>query len=304
MTVTSRTLPRVCIVGGGPAGMAAGIWAARLGLTPVIVDAGERLGGQLLSLTNEITDYPGIARTSGPELAERFAQHVRAMDVEVRLGLRVTSLRMPRVVLSDSSEIGADAVVLAPGVRRRTLGLPRERGLVGHGVSYSVTRDAAIAADGVGVVVGGGDAALEGAVILSGVCREVHLVHRAGLRARPDFVESLRACDNVRVHADREVVELVGDRSLEEVVLDGGERIRCDGLFVRVGVEPRLGAFAADLPTDPGGYLVTDRRGRCADLVYAVGDICSPGYMSITAAVGQAMTACKHIQLTLRRAGV
>ncbi len=304
MTATSRQLPRVCIVGGGPGGMAAGIWATRLGLAPVIVEASERLGGQLLTLTNPITDYPGIVRTSGPDLAERFAGHVRAMDVGVRLGLRVTSLRSQRVALSDGSELSADAVILATGVRRRTLGLPRERDLVGRGVSYSVTRDAAMAAGGVGVVVGGGDAALEGAEILSGICREVHLIHRARLRARPDFVESVGACRNVHVHAGCEVVELVGDTSLREVQLDDGARIACDGLFVRVGVEPHLGRLGEGLPTDAAGYLVADRHGRCADRVYAVGDICSPGYMSISAAVGQAMTTCKHIQLTLRRADV
>lgn len=304
MTAMSRALPRVLIVGGGPGGMAAGIWAARLGLAPIIVDSGEQLGGQLLTLTNEITDYPGIVRTSGPALAGRFADHVRAMDVDVRLGLRVTSLRLPRVALSDGTELGTDAVVLAPGVRRRTLGLPRERNLAGRGVSYSVTRDSSIAAGGVGVVVGGGDAAFEGAVLLSGICREVHLIHRAELRARPDFVEAVQACANVRVHADQEVVELIGDTSLRGVVLDGGARIPCGALFVRVGVEPHLGPLADGLPTDPEGYLTVDRRGRCAARVYAVGDICSPGFMSITAAVGQAMTACKHIQLTLRRAGV
>jgi thioredoxin reductase len=114
----------------------------------------------------------------------------------------------------------------------------------------------------------------------------------------------VRACDNVREHAGREVVGLIGDTSLVEVELDDGARIPCDGLFVRVGVEPRLGPLGEGLPTDSAGYLVADRHGHCAGRVYAVGDICSPGYMSISAAVGQSMTACKHIQLTLRRADV
>lgn len=295
---------RVCVIGGGPGGMAAGIWCARLGLDAVIVESGDRLGGQLLTLSNEITDYPGFPSTDGPGLAARFADHVRAMEVEVRLGQRVTSVDLPRVETAPGGAIQVDAAILALGVRRRSLGLPHEADLVGRGVSYSVTRDAAIAAGDVGVVVGGGDAALEGVLILSEVCREVHLVHRCEMRARADFVVAARGRDNVHVHADREVVGLLGDDRLAGVLLDDGTCLDCRGLFVRIGVEPHLGTLGRGLELDEGGYLVVDRFNRCARGVYAVGDICSPDYMSISAAVGQAMIACKHIQLTWRRAGV
>ena len=295
---------RVCVIGGGPGGMAAGIWCARLGRAAGGVEAGDRLGGQLLTLTNEITDYPGFPSTDGPSLAARFVEHLRGMEVPVRLGVRATALDLPHVHTAGGGAIEADAVVLALGVRRRALGLPREAALVGRGVSYSVTRDADTADGDVGVVVGGGDAALEGALILSDVCREVHLVHRRELRAREDFIESVRARANVRFHPDREVVELLGEGRLAGVVLDDGARLDCRALFVRVGVEPRLGSVGRGLATDADGYLEVDRFNRCEDRVYAVGDICSPDFMSISAAVGQAMIACKHIQLTWRRAGV
>ena len=300
----SRPLPRVCIVGGGPGGMAAGIWAARLGLEPVIVEAGTRLGGQLLTLTNEITDYPGFPSIDGPGLAAKFEEHVRTMGVEVLLGQSVNSLVPPRIQTSAGTELRADAAILATGVRRRTLGIEREEDFKGRGVSYSVTRDAHRVAGGVGVVVGGGDAAVEGALILSDMCREVVLVHRAQLRARPDFVTSVRSRTNIHVLAGREVVGLLGEASLEAVVLDDDTRLETRALFIRVGVEPRLGALAVGLPVDAGGYLEVDRQYRCKGDIYAVGDICSPRTMSISAAVGQAMIACKHIQLTARRAGV
>ena len=291
--------PRVCIVGGGPGGMAAGIWSVRLGLRPHLIEAGDALGGQLLRVFSPITDYPGFPRIDGPGLVERFVEHLVAVDVQVSLNSRVAAIDVDplRVRLDDGGIVDADAVILAIGVRRRTLGLANESRLRGRGISYTVSRDKATVAGRDAVVVGGGDAAFEGACILSQVCRRVHLVHRGSGCARPDFRDVVRERPSIRVHPDRSVETILGDQRVSGVRLDDDTSLACEGVFVRIGVEPRTAELCGVLPTDEQGYLRVDRSNRCLGSVYAVGDICSPQAMSVSAATGQAMVACKHIQL-------
>ena len=278
--------------------MAAGIWSVRLGLTPHVLEAGDALGGQLLRVYSPITDYPGIPRTDGPGLVERFVDHLHSAEVDVSLGCRVSSIDIDplQVRLDGGGVVDADAVILATGVRRRTLGLAEEVRMKGRGISYTVSRDKAMVAGGDAVVVGGGDAAFEGAVILADVCRQVHLVHRDAVCARGDFRESVRQRASVRVHPGRSVVAILGDQGVDGVRLDDGTVLPCEGVFVRIGVEPRSADLSVGLPTDERGYLQVDRHNRCVGAVYAVGDACSPDAMSVSAATGQAMIACKHIQ--------
>jgi len=278
--------------------MAAGIWSARLGLRPVILEAGDALGGQLLRVYSPITDYPGIRRIDGPSLADRFEQHAREMGVDVVLGCRVTAIDgdPPRVSTRSHGIVDADAVVLATGVGRRTLGVTGETQLKGRGLSYTVSRDKQTVAGRDAVVVGGGDGAFEGVLILSDVCRRVHLVHRDNVCARHDFRRAVARRATVQVHTGRSVVAVLGDEQVTGVRLDDGTVLPCDGVFVRIGVEPRGTALCGELSLDEQGFVEVDRWNRCANTVYAVGDICSPQAMSVSVAVGQAMIACKHIQ--------
>jgi len=278
--------------------MAAGIWAVRLGLRPCLFEAGEALGGQLLRVHSPITDYPGIPTTDGPGLARRFAAHCEHAGVSVELACAVTGLRRDPLQLhtATTGSMPVDAVILATGVSRRVLGLASERRLRGRGVSYTVTRDRGTVEGEVAVIVGGGDAAFEGAALLAEVCGEVHLVHRGTVVARPDFRAEVERDPRIDVHAGRSVVEVLGDPDVRGVRLDDGREIPCAGLFVRIGVEPATGTLCGDLTVDERGYLVVDRDNRCAPGIYAVGDLCSPDVMSVSVAVGQAMIACKHIQ--------
>ena len=278
--------------------MAAAIWAWRLGLRIELLEAGERLGGQLCSVLSPITDYPGVPDADGPALAARFAEHLARTKATVRLGCRVSGLDPDRGTLETSGgrRLRAQAIVLALGARRRRLGLGDEHRYVGRGVSYSVSKDRGLVAGQTAVVVGGGDSAAEGAVRLAALCPEVHLVLRGTLRARPDFVAQAEAEPRIRWHRGRRVTALYGEKRLEGVVLDDGERIGCAGLFVRIGVEPDTSFVRACLPCDEQGFLVVDTAQRCRGVVYAVGDVCSPRAMAVSVATGQAFVACKDIQ--------
>jgi thioredoxin reductase len=279
--------------------MAAAIWATRLGLRPLVVEATAQLGGQLRGVLSPITDYPGLPDVDGPTLALRLAEHVKVAQVPLRLRARVIGLEPEkgRVLLAGGAALRAHAVIVATGARRRHLGLGDERRFVGRGVSYSVSKDLRRAAGGVAVVVGGGDSAVEGAARLAELCSTVHLVARGALGARPDFVAAALGHRNVRLHEGRRVVGLQGRAELESVLLDDGTELACRMLYVRIGVEPASEPFRHSFRCDPSGLLVVDAHQRCRDRVYAVGDVCTPpDVLAVAVAGGQAMVACKHIQ--------
>lgn len=282
--------------------MAAGIWAVRLGLRPHLIDARPRLGGQLLSVHSPITDYPGIQDVDGPALAARFIEHLEALEIEVTLDARVSTIEPSQGVVhtGDGQAIRGDGIIVATGALRRRLGLDAEPELVGRGVSYSVSKDRDRAAGRAAVVVGGGDSAVEGATSLASRCPQVHLVHRSPLSARPDFVAALRGHANLQQHPNRQVAALQGETALESVSLDDGTLIRCATLFIRIGVEPVTSFARGILPCDDRGFLLVDAHQRCCDRVYAVGDVCSPDAMAVSVATGQAMIACKHLQTSWR----
>ncbi|MBW2257448.1 MAG: FAD-dependent oxidoreductase [Deltaproteobacteria bacterium] len=296
-------VPDVLIVGGGPAGMTAGIWARSTGLQPRLIEAGPELGGQLRTVLSPIVDYPGIQDVDGPALVRHLADHFEAVQVPVRYGCRVVSLdaTAPSVTLADGEVLAADALILATGATRRRLGLEGEQRL--EGVYNSVSRFRDRTAGGVATIVGGGDSAFEGAVRLAQDCRAVHLVHRGSVVARPDFRRGAEEHPRVTVHGGRAVTALIGAQRLEAVRLDDGRELRCGGLYVRVGVQPRTTFAAGVLPMDDAGYLRVDDHCRCAPGVYAIGDVCSPGAMAVSVAAGQAMIACKHLQRRWLRGG-
>jgi len=294
--------PVVLIIGGGPGGMAAGIWAARLGLRPHILEQGAELGGQLLAVKSPITDYPGFPHTDGPTLAAKLAAHVEAMAVPVTLGCAAGSVAVagPSVRTAAGETLPADAVVIATGAARRRLGLAEEARLTGRGVYYSVSRDRHRVAGRDAVIVGGGDSAVEGAGLLAEICPQVHLVARGALRARPDFIRRARSSPRIRFHIGRRVTRLSGTPHLAGVVLDDGTELGCAGLFIRIGVRPQTDFLrGAGLPLDEQGFLTTDEHQRCRGAVYAIGDSCAAtaAVMSVSVSAGQAMIACKHIQL-------
>jgi thioredoxin reductase len=159
-----------------------------------------------------------------------------------------------------------------------------------------VSKDRQLARGKIAVVVGGGDSAVEGATRLAATSREVHVVHRSALVARPDFVAAAEREPRVAWHAGRKVERLIGTERLEAVVLDDGTRLACSALYVRIGVQPTTEFVRGVLPMSAQGFLTVDGDQRCRGRVYAVGDVCSPAAMAVTVATGQAMVACKHIQ--------
>ncbi|GAB6147513.1 thioredoxin-disulfide reductase [Stetteria hydrogenophila] len=278
----------VVVVGGGPAGFSAAMYAARFLLKTVVL--AEEVGGQL-NYTDWVDDYPALGRIKASDLVRRFRSHAEDLfGVEVYERVRVERFERVddtwfRVTGTRGLDVYAKTIILATGSRRRKLNVPGEREYAGRGVSYCSVCDAPFykGKDAV-AVVGGGDAAFEGAILLSGYVKKVYLIHRRrGFRAKPFFVEVARSKPNIEFVLDSVVKEIRGDgsRVTSVVVVNkvtGEEReIPVNGVFIEIGFEPPKEWYQSlGLETDEAGYIKVDEWMRTnIPGVFAAGDCTS-----------------------------
>jgi thioredoxin reductase (NADPH) len=297
----------VAIVGAGPAGMSAAVWAHTLKLRHAVLDAGDAPGGQLRRAFDRIVDYPGIAEAKdGAELATRFVRHLDSLGIHVWRGAAVTRIDVASCTVETAAagRVAARFLILATGVRPRKLAVPGEADVVGRGMSPSAAKYADRFRGERVLVIGGGDAAFEEAIILAEGCEHVTLAHRGErFRARADFRDRVRAHPRIRLLTNTRLEAIEGDERVERAQLRGPEeRFAVDvaGVFVCVGVVPNAEFVAGQLDLDDRGYIRTDvRQGTSADRVYAAGDVCSGSSFTIAAAVGQGAAAVKDVQRRL-----
>ena len=288
----------VIIVGGGPAGLAAGLYAARMNLRAVLVDRGA-VGGQLLN-TELIEDYPGIDSILGHELAEKMAAHARHFGLDVREFVPVKEIDLDGDLkvarLENGQELSAPALILAAGGLPRYLGVPGESTLAGRGVSYCAVCDGAFFRDLELAVVGGGDAALEEADFLTRYASKVHLIHRRDeFRAQPILQDRARANAKIEFIMNAEVLEILGDQKVTGLryVQEGEEKVLpVGGVFVFIGFLPNSGLVKPHLEHERDGYIVTDRDMQTSiEGLWAVGDVRAQLTKQIATAAGDGTTA-------------
>ena len=290
----------VVIIGGGPGGYTAALYAARANLTVLLL---EKLtpGGQM-GTTDVIDNYPGFPEgINGFELAMQMKQGAERFGVETKLS-EVLSVDLKGAVKQIRTADGtyqAKTVVLASGAHPRELGLAGERELRGRGVSYCATCDGMFYRGKTVVVVGGGNTAAADVLYLSKLCKKVYLVHRRDtLRAAKVYLDPLQKAENVEVVWDSEVQEILHDGKILGVLVrnkKSGEKTEfsCDGLFVAVGYLPNTGLFRSQVETDEAGYVLADETTRTSlPGVYAVGDLRrKPLRQVVTAAADGAVAA-------------
>ncbi len=301
----------IVIVGGGPAGMAAGLYAARMDLKAVLVDRGP-LGGQLLN-TELIEDYPGFESILGGDLATKMADHARKFGLEIREFSEVESVEAPggagadRVVrLFDGSELRAPAVVLAAGGVPRKLEVPGEIEFAGRGVSYCAVCDGAFFRDQELAVVGGGDAALEEADFLTRYASRVHIIHRRReFRAQPILQDRARANPKIDFILDARVTEIVGDGNVTAVRYQQEgqtKELPVGGVFIFIGFLPNSGLLKTHTEHDSQGFIITGRDMETTiPGVWAVGDVRAQLTKQVTTAVGDGTTAAVAASQYLER---
>lgn len=290
----------VVVVGGGPGGIAAALWCRELGLSVALIEKGAELGGQLLRIFNPIENYPGLRTVNGAELARLFTASLDNQLPVVLKGVAVSSINFADRILSLSNgeAISAGAIVLATGVRRRRLGVPGEAEFLGRGVLESGVGQRNECKSKRVVIVGGGDAAVENAVILGKVASAVTVVHRRGdFSARPEFIDEARSLKNVEFVMNATVDAIDGDSTVRGVRISENGRTReieADAVLIRIGVEPNSSVTAGALDVDAAGYITVDRECRTSlKSIYAIGDIASPTSPTICTAVGMGATAAK-----------
>ena len=243
----------LAIVGAGPAGLTAAIYAARAGLNFVVLEQDGYGGGQIVS-SHEVENYPGLEKISGADLGDTFRAQAEALGAEIRCAI-VTGLRdlgdCKELLIEGEESIQARAVIAATGAMPRKLGVPGEQEFTGAGVSYCATCDGAFFRNKDTLVVGGGDTAVEDAIYLSAICRHVTVILRRGVfRATKVRVDTLNAKENVTIFYNTHLTEIKGKTNVESVVLNGsGGTVEqhMDGVFLAVGVVPVSG-WLKELP--------------------------------------------------------
>ena len=282
----------IIIVGAGPAGLSAAIYARRAGMNTVVYEA-ESYGGQIIN-TPEIENYPAIAKISGFDFADGLYKQAEALGAEIKFD-KVTEIRPVEggfeVATEYSGTETCKAVVLAVGAKNRHMGIAREEELTGKGISYCATCDGAFYKGKTVAVTGGGNTAVEDAIYLCGMAEKVYLVHRRNeFRAEETLVNAAKAIENLEFVTPYVVKELKGEPKLSSVVLenreDGSEKeLAVDGLFVAIGQEPATASFK-DLVTLTGGYIEAGEDCRTnVPGIFAAGD-------GRTKKVRQLTTAC------------
>ena len=296
------------IIGGGPAGMTAGLYGARASLKTLIIERGMP-GGQAAT-TFDIANYPGFpGGISGPDLAMKMYEQTMEHGAEYVFG-EITSMELEgqvkRIVVNDEV-LASKTVILATGAEPRKLGAPGEERLRGRGVSYCATCDGAFYRDKKVVVVGGGDAAVEEGLYLTRFASSVTIVHRRGeLRAHAAAQQKAFANPKINFIWYSEVIEIIGDEVVEGVKLKNRETgtestLPCDGVFIYVGQNPMTELFPAKLNLSPEGYLITDEYLRTnIPGVYGAGDVRKTVLRQLVTAVADgavaAVSALKYIE--------
>ena len=269
------------ILGGGPAGFSAGIYAARGAVSTAIVDI-NMMGGQPSNYL-ELENYPGFGTVGGFDLMEKFEEHADKFGVEkfpMQEIERVDLISNPKIILTNEYEFRAKSVIIATGAQPMKLGVPGEKEFVGRGVSYCAVCDGAFYKNKIVAVVGGGNAAVEEAMYLTKFADKVYVIHRRDA-LRADKIVQERAFKNEKIEFvwDSVVKEIKGEDLVNTVVIENvksGSRseLAVNGVFPYIGMVPNIELFNGQIEQDKGGFILTDETMKTSvDGVFAVGDV-------------------------------
>ncbi|MGB4293236.1 MAG: thioredoxin-disulfide reductase [Bacteroidales bacterium] len=295
---------RCLILGSGPAGYTAAIYAARANLKPVLY-TGLEMGGQLTT-TTDVENFPGFPEgITGTELMENMKKQAERFGTDIRIGIATSadfSQRPLKVVIDDRKTILADAVIIATGATAKYLGIEAEKKYAGRGVSACATCDGFFYRGKDVAVVGGGDTACEEATYLAGLCRKVYMIVRRNvLRASKAMQQKVLNTPNIEILWEHQVKDLFGEEGVEGAILVKKKgtpkeeivKIKIDGIFLAIGHTPNSGPFSKYLETDATGYIKTVPGTSKTNIpgVFAAGDVQDPQYRQAVTAAGSGCMA-------------
>lgn len=292
----------LAILGTGPAGLSAAIYARRAELKTIMIEKSFGSGGQIIN-TYEVDNYPGLPEITGFELATKMKEHADKFAPEF-LNADVSEVKndgKEKVIITSEGEIRAKSVIIATGATHRTLGIPGEEEFTGSGVSYCATCDGAFFREKEVVVAGGGNVAVEDAIFLAKGCKKVYLVHRRDeLRAEKLLQSKLFELPNVEPVWNANLTNINGDNTVESVDVkfkDGSTRnIKVDGVFIAVGITPNPVKIAG-LNTTNDGYIIADESGITnIPGIFVAGDIRDKSLRQVVTAVSDGANAATSAQ--------
>ena len=294
----------VVIIGGGPGGYTAALYATRAGLSTLVL---EKLaaGGQM-ALTHQIDNYPGFPEgIDGFTLGQTMKTHAENFGAKTRF-TEVTKAQLhqsPKCITTDAGEILAKTVIIATGANPKKLGLDKEEAFTGRGVHYCAACDGMFYRNKTVAVIGGGDSAVADALILSRIAKKVYLIHRRDtLRATKIYNNALKEANNIQILWNSQVIQLQSEEAFSGIVVNNNltgesDQITLDGLFISVGRQPATQLFEKELDMDKNGYIIANES-TCTNIpgVYAVGDVRTKLLRQIVTAVADGATAVHQIE--------
>lgn len=295
----------IVIVGAGPAGLTAAIYARRAGKSVLVLEK-DTFGGQV-TFSPKLENYPGFEAISGNELAQRMLEQAMNLGAEIDMDT-VVEVKGGDVkqVIGENATYEAKAVIIAAGAKHRRLGLPKEDGYIGNGISFCAVCDGAFYKDQHVAVIGGGNTALVEIVLLAEVCKKVTVVQNlAFLTGESKMIDAVKAKDNIEIIYSTVVSEYLGDDTLTGLRLHNdvtGEEsdLFVDGAFLAIGTEPENKPYAAVSEIDERGYIKADEQCTTGtDGIFVAGDCRTKAYRQVATAVADgaaaALNACRYL---------
>lgn len=294
----------IIVIGGGPAGLTAAIYARRANKSVLVIEKGS-FGGQI-TFSPKVENIPGFSEVTGNEFAEKLVEQALGLDAEVECA-EVLEIKQDDVktVVTDSGDFEAKTVIIATGAKHRMLGLDREEEFVGEGISFCAVCDGAFYAGLDVAVIGGGNSALQEAILLADLAKKVYVVQNLDfLTGEQKLQEKLAAKENVEIILGHTVKGVLGETTLKGVVItdnNGNEReLNIDGMFVAIGLIPQNEAFGGIVNLDDRGYVTSDENCLTnADGIFVAGDCRTKNIRQVATAAADgaiaALAACDYI---------
>jgi len=285
----------VVIIGSGPAGLSAAIYAKRANLDIIVVEK-EYMGTGQIAESNQVDNYLGLVGRSGYDIGEIFLEDVKKLDVEFYEGEAIKYEKLNkywRVTLDNSEVLETKTIIYCAGATHRRLGICKEKEYGGKGISYCAVCDGAFYKDKNVVVVGGGDTALDEALYLSEICKKVYLVHRRkSFRGSAKVLEKICCKENVEIITDAQLVSISGEKKVEAATLNTGRVLEVEGIFVAIGMIPETSLLSEIVLLDEKGYIVADETCKTSrEGFYGAGDIRTKHLRQVVTAVADGANA-------------